>query len=231
MKESQPLVRLFLKGFILFLSITALFAIVAVLGWELDDLQIKLLLTSLSVSAGCVCGMACAAALSRPNLRPAGLAGIGATALAVVAVDIGMWIELDLDPYWKVAVTLVIASIAIAHSLLLQLPRLLPPYRWVQLTSTTLIALLSLLILVAIWIEIDADLYFRVVTAVSILVVLFTAVIPILMRMSKDALRSGEIGEEWKPLEVLSRRQGSERIIRLEGKDYRLVELNKEQPE
>lgn len=53
--------RLLLKIFIGFLSLTALVAILSVLSHKFGETQLKVLLTTLSITAGSICAMSCAA--------------------------------------------------------------------------------------------------------------------------------------------------------------------------
>ncbi len=171
--------------FIGFLTITAVLAIVAVLSGEFGDFQVKTLVTTFSISVASICSMACAAYMERRKNKPLGFSGIGISVAAAAVVIAGIWLEMEEDEYWKTAGSLVVFAIGSAHALLLLIPKLPARYQWTQVASTVSIVILGLQIAAAIWGEIDDEGYYRILAAVSIVVVLFTLLIPILMRMGK----------------------------------------------
>src|SRR5262245_58181132 len=152
---------LLLKVFIGFLSLTALVAIVSVLSGKFGETQIKVLVTTCSISAASICTMSCAAFLERKKAKWAGGTGILMAGIAAVMVIIGVWSEISDDNYWRITGTLIVVSICFAHGCLLGLPNLVARYRWTQITSTILITLLALQILVAIWGKISDEGFYR----------------------------------------------------------------------
>jgi VIT1/CCC1 family predicted Fe2+/Mn2+ transporter len=94
-----------------------------------------------------------------------------------------MWPEIDSEEYWKTTITFFVFAIAFAHVFLLVLPQLDNKQKWVQLASSISIGILALLIVVAVWGEIDAEDYYRLLAVVAIIVGLETLVVPILMKL------------------------------------------------
>jgi len=175
--------RQLLKTFICFLALTALIAIASVLTGEFGEIQAKILGTSFTISAASICSMACAAFIEKKKLARLGLSGIGMSVVAAILVIIGMWAEIDAEFYLKTMATCIVGAVASAHACLLVLPSLQQRHRWIQTTSVGSIAVLSLLILIALWAEIDANAYFRLLAVVAILVGLETLVIPLLLKL------------------------------------------------
>jgi hypothetical protein len=209
-----------LKIFIGFLGLTALVAILSVLSGEFGELQVKILATCFTISAASICSMACAAFIEKKKRTALGLSGISLAISATVLVIFGIWPDIESEAYWKATTTCAVFAIAFAHAFLLTLPRLDTRQQWVQLASSVSIGVLALLIIVAVWAEIDEEGYYRLLTVVSILVGLETLVIPILMKLRKGMDQTGE------PL-ILERIEG-ERYMDASGKVYLVREINAE---
>ncbi len=174
-----------LKLFIAFLGITALVAIVCVLGGEFGELEVKILLTSLTISAASICAMSCAAFMGKRKLVELGFVGIGLAMVSAALVILGMWSEISAAGFWKTTITCIVLAVGLAHVLLLLMPELDASQRWVQPVVALAIAVLALQIIVAVVAEIDEESYYQFLAAVAILVGLGTLVIPILMRLRK----------------------------------------------
>jgi hypothetical protein len=177
--------KLSLQVFIGFLALTAAIAIVSVLSGSFGDFQIKVLVTTFSISAAAICSMACAAFVERRRGRLLGLSGIAASVGGALLVIIGVWAEVDGDEYWKTTVTVTVVAVGLAHAFLLALPHLAASHRWVQAAAAVAIGVLSLMIVLAVWGEIEEEDYYRFLAAVSIVVVLLTLTIPILMKLGR----------------------------------------------
>lgn len=158
-------------------------AIVSLLTGEFGGTQIKILLTTLTISGASICGMACAAFIEkRGNVSPGG-AGIACAFAAAVLSTYGMWSEVNSETYWKATVSLIVAAAAFAYCLLLFIPTLVPSYRWCQTGASLFISLLALQIIVAVWGEIDDANYYRLLGVVTVLGVLLTLMVPIGARL------------------------------------------------
>jgi hypothetical protein len=190
--EIERLRKTFLWLFVGFLGLTALVAIVTVLIGEFDELDGKILGTTFTLSAASICAMSCAAFIEKRKVVSLGIAGIGAAALAAAMVIIGMWAEIGEEIYLKSLGTMIVLAVGFAHTFLLVLPDLVKQHRWAQPVAMLLIFILGLQILFAIWIEPDADLYFKILTVFAILVGLMTLMIPILLKIGKGG---GSVGE------------------------------------
>ncbi len=177
--------RVFLKLFIGFLSLTAAIAILSVLSGDFGEFQLKVLVTTFSISAASICSMSCAAFMEKKKKKELGILGILFAAIATALVVGSLWWEINEAVYWKVTISFIVFAVAFAHAFLLVLPDLDPGHRWTQKASGVCIGVLALQIVSAIWGEIDHEGYFRLIAVVSIVVVLLTLVIPILMKIRK----------------------------------------------
>ena len=185
--NQSALKRFALRSFLLFLAFTALVAIISVLTGSFGEVQLRILLTSLTISTASICAMSCAAFIERKDRTILGTAGIICSVAAALVIIFGIWFEPSEDTFWKLSITLVVAAAAFAHTFLLILPLLDMNYRWTQQVSTASILLLSFLVVFAVWLEIDATWYYRLLAVVAIVVGLVTLAIPILVKLGGRA--------------------------------------------
>jgi hypothetical protein len=172
-----------LKFFIGFLGVTALIAIISVISKEMGELQLKIIATSFTISAASICTMSCAAFIEKKKLLQLGLSGILLTIISGILVIVGLWAQMDSDSYWHSTYSLIV--IALAHAFLLSLPNL-GEKQAVQGFSFFSIGALALLIIIAIWGRIEETGYYQFLSVVAIIVALFTLIIPILLKLSKE---------------------------------------------
>ena len=175
--------KIFLRGFIGFLVLTAIVAIVAVFNESFGETQKRILATTFTISIASICAMACAAFIERRGLITLGMAGITCSALGGALLLLGIWNILESEISFKVTATLITMSVAFAHSFLLALPELGKRHFWVQVVTAITIGLLAIQIIAAVWIEIENIIYYQSLIVVAILVGLETLVIPILLKL------------------------------------------------
>lgn len=185
--------KLCLVSLIGFLTLSALIAVVSLLSGKLDDTQIKVILTTLCISGTSICAMSCSAFIEKRGMPVIGSGGIILVALAAIMVISGIWLEIGKEEYWKVAFTLVAIAVAISHALLLHIPSLKSGFKWIQTALAISVSILALQIIFAVWIEIDDEWYYRLIGVVGVIVVLFTLIVPICLRLSQSV--SSEIAE------------------------------------
>ncbi len=209
--------RASLKVFIAFLGLTALFAIISVLAGEFGELQWKVLATTLTISAASICAMSCAAFIEKKKFTQLGIAGILLSVSAAILLIGGMWPEIDSEVYWKTTATFGVFAVAFAHAFLLFLPELDERQKWIQPVSSVSLGILAFQIVIAVWAEIGAEEYYRLLAAVAIIVGLETLVVPILIKLRR---RDGRTSDKL----VLERIEGD--VYRdPSGRKYQLKEI------
>jgi hypothetical protein len=184
--DARALRRTFLWLFIAFLGLSALVAIVAVLGGNFGDLQARICASSATISAASVCALACAAFRERERGRTLGSVGIALAGSAAVAILLMIWSDGGKWP-WRVTIILAVWAAATAHAELLWLPRLRANHRWTQRALVGAIGVLSLLLTVAVLTDADNEVMIRLMVVVAILVALLTLVVPILAKIGSVA--------------------------------------------
>ncbi len=182
--RSLPMKTLALRTLIGSIALSALVGIYILLVGNMGDLEVRVLLTSLSISALSILAMACGVAYERGRLAPLPLVGAATSGLSFVLFMIGIWGESEAETLWKSAVTTLLIGAASAHTCLLSLAALAPRFRWSRglgaFCAFALAALLSLMI----WAELDNQGLFRTVGVLAIGLGAVTIAVPVLHRMS-----------------------------------------------
>jgi hypothetical protein len=182
-----------LRIFLAFLSVTALVAIaILASGREFGDTEVKILTTSLTISAASICALSCAAFLEKRGSLGIGMTGVLLAAATAVLVIVAIW-QSDLQQtYVKTTMSCAVLAIGFAHGCLLALADLERRFRWVQFVAAASIVVLAALIVLAVWGSFDDEPFWRFVAVVAVLVALETLAIPILTRLRKGDVRSLE---------------------------------------
>ena len=181
----------FLRAFVGFLGLTAFIAIVSVLSGEFGELQVKILVTSFTVSAASICSMSCAAFIEKQKQQELGFSGILLSVVAAVLLILLIWLEFGNEWYFKITFTVAVCAVAFAHAFLLVLPDLENKHTWIQKAAAISIAVLGSQIIVAIWAEIDHEAYIRALAVVAIIVVLETLLVPLFMKLKTNKKSTG----------------------------------------
>lgn len=186
--QRAPIKRLALRAFIGSIVVSALLGIGALLSGEFGELALKVLFSSLCVSAASLCAMGGAALLESRGARLPSVPAMWLSAIGLGLVLVGIWGEVDGEYFWKTSVTLVVFAVACAHVSLLLMARLAPRFAWLRPTTWGLIFALAAYGSALLWGEADGEGFFRLLGVLSILVAALTLATPVLHRMSRDDL-------------------------------------------
>lgn len=190
--------KLFLKGFLGFLILTALLAIYSILTDSFGETQAKILGTSSIISVASILAMACAAFLERKRIKWLGFAGIAAAVIAALLSITVIWMEIQDRDFIRVIITFVVAAVGMAHAFLLVLPKLDANQEWVQKASSSVIGTLCTMLIILVWGDFNSEWYARILGVLGILTGLVTLVVPLMMRLRKEngsALRTLSLTE------------------------------------
>jgi hypothetical protein len=174
--------RVLLRLFIIFLCLSAGVAIIAIMGGGFGEIQLKIIFSTLAIAAANICGMSCAACIQTRGPNAHGVAGIVCSMAAAVMVLAGIWCEVSFAAFWRIAMTLIVLSVALAHSCALRVPQLRPQYRWIQTAGIVCAAVLATFVLAMIWADVEGETLSRSMAVIAILGVLFSLIVPILSR-------------------------------------------------
>ena len=110
--------------------VSALLGIAALLSGEFGELQLKVLLTSLTVTAGSICVLACATRMRKKGLGPLPMFGVVVSILAATTCVTAIWTEAGGELVWKSVWSLWVLAGSTAHVCLLSLATLSPRFAW-----------------------------------------------------------------------------------------------------
>ena len=163
-----------------------------VLGGTWNWFEVRVILTTLTIAAASLCGLACELSKTPLGLNLLPKFGLVVTGLAAVMLLIGIWADINGDMYWKLTTCTCIFSVATVHVSLLSIAKLGRSFQWVYTVACQIIFGLAALLVIIILAEIESDTAWRLVAALSIVVAAITLVIPILHRIGKMEAPPGE---------------------------------------
>ncbi|HBR56745.1 MAG TPA: hypothetical protein DEA22_04645 [Blastocatellia bacterium] len=192
MKVPDPR-RLFLYLLISSVAISAAAGIFIVLFGDFGDFEIKVLLTTLTVSVTSILGLACGASLEARRARLLPMAGISFAVLAAILWITMIWYSPPRPADWfpKSTVTATLLAAACSHLSLLYMARLERKFLWSRYAVTAAIWGLVAFLLYMLWLEpsISEDLSGRIIGVTSIAIAALTVITPVFHKLS------GRLGE------------------------------------
>lgn len=180
MNRYDRLRRRSLYSFIVFLGLSALLAVWAVLSGQFGWFELRVLLTTLTISVTSIDCMGCAVYLEQRGTHWMPLAGMVLAIVAGLLVIAGAWADIGTVPYWKSTAVAGTFAVACTHASLLALASLPRQQAWLQEIARTAIFSTAALVSVAILQEIGEINYYKLVSVIAIAVALSTLVIPLL---------------------------------------------------
>ncbi|WP_438464177.1 hypothetical protein [Marinomonas sp. PE14-40] len=223
-----------LKVAIGFLILAALFSIWTVLLGEFGDFEIRVLLTTVSISIASMCAMACGAHIEKTQIKLAGGIGIFSSMVSLILTLLLIWLEIRDSTIWRLSLSSMVVTFALAHTLLLNLPPLIEKRFWLRYLAGLSITIMSLLILTLIWNdEMVTEGYFRLMITLAIIVALVSLLIPIFSKLDKKAEHKLESALQNSPKSKVAQKTLELKLTQIEddiyadenGKEYRLIEL------
>ncbi len=188
--------RIFLVSLIGSLSVSALIGIMIFLVGDFDELQVRVLLTTLMFGLYSLTGLCSATLYEKGRYQTYAAAAIGTSVAAFVLGLISIWGSDPGEGLLKLTLASLVAAVGMAHAaLLLRIAPKNPAVRWsLTLTNACIAIVAAMLILLILDTEIgEADSYFRLLGVFAILDVLGTVVTPLLQKFGSAAdLPSGD---------------------------------------
>ncbi|MGV3482857.1 MAG: hypothetical protein ACO1RT_00415 [Planctomycetaceae bacterium] len=187
-KLTKPLLYALIGSVLLGAALAIFFVLRGTWNW----FEIRVILTTLTIAAASLCGLACELSKTPLGLNLLPKFGLVVTAIGAVMLLIGIWADISGDMYWKLTTCVCIFSVATVHVSLLSIAKLGRRFRWVYTVACQIIFGLAIMLAIIILAEIDSDTAWRLVAALSIVVAAITLVIPILHRIGKLEAPPGE---------------------------------------
>jgi hypothetical protein len=188
MSSSMSPKRIALWFLICSVAISAILGIIIVLAGTFSDLQIRIILTTLTISAASICALASGALWEKRHARFLSSLGAILAALAAVLVIVGIWTEAESAKFWRFATSVSLLAVATAHVCLLALARLAARFAWTRIAASIAAYTLAGLFIYIIYFTPKGDAGVRIIGAISIIVAALTILTPILHRLSRGDL-------------------------------------------
>lgn len=180
--------RAALLVFVASVVINAAMGIAALFMGDFGDTQGKILLTSLSVSGASLIALAALPAWERRSLGYAPLAGGAASVVGFILFIVAIWTEFDIEPVWKLAVTFIVVAVTVGYASLLSLFRLPSRFNFALPAAYGLASALALLVVAAMWAELEGDAFGRTAGVLAILLAAATVTVPVVYRAGRGEL-------------------------------------------
>lgn len=178
------------------ITASALVGIYILLVGDFGDLEERVLVTALSVSALSILAMACGAAFERSRLGLLPPLGALVSVVSFTLFMINIWSNSNWRPLWNMALSLALLACAAALTCLLSLATLARRFRWTRLLGLISAFLLAAMLVFLVWADVDSEMVWRIVGVLAILVGAVTIGVPVLHRMSVSPARSDSLRQE-----------------------------------
>jgi hypothetical protein len=167
---------------------SAALGIIIVLAGTFSELQIRIILTTLTISAASICALASGALWEskRKMLLPS--AGVILATLTAILVVFGIWTEAGSEEFWKFTVSVGLVAVATAHACLLALANLARRFVWARVVAFVAVYFLAVCFVYIIYFTPKGDTGVRIVGATAIIVAALTILTPIFHRLSRGNL-------------------------------------------
>ena len=197
--------RLFLYLLIGSVGVSALIGIGVLLVGNFGSLEVRILMSTLTVTVLSILGLVCGAYLESGRGKYLPISGIILSIVSALMCFLIIWDVLDdSEPFIKTFLTCVLLATACSHLSLLSLARLDRRFSWTRITAAVCVVLLCAIFLYILWFEPigGSDLIYRVLGVLGILLASITIVTPILHKLSSTDSDVGKIEREIEQLRI-----------------------------
>lgn len=190
-QRSDPdisLKKMFLFALIGSVSLSALLGIASILFGDFGDFEVRVLLTSLTISAASLCGLSCGAAFEAKRSTGMSCSGMALAVVSALLICVGIWGKFHSEDYWRFTATVAGFAVACGHMCLLLMARLAAKFEWATWAAYACVFGVALIWSIIMWGEIDDDPIIRIFAVAAILDAAITILIPIFHRLSQGDL-------------------------------------------
>jgi hypothetical protein len=183
--------KAFLYTLIFSVVLSSILGVIAILGGTGKWFELKILLTTLTISGASICGLACGALLETRRGFNLPLAGIIFALLGGILFIFAIWAEPKSEDFWKVAASILTLAVAFAHLSLLSMARLDEKFRWAVYANYIFVMGVASLIISMIIGEPEGDVFWRLLAIGAIGTAAMTVLTPVFHWLSKNKNEEG----------------------------------------
>jgi len=197
--DSINIRRIFLYTLIASVVLSAVIGIGVVLFGDFGQTEIRVLMTTLTVTMTSILGLACGAYFETGRSRMLPTAGIIFSLAAAVMSFLIIWDVLDdSETFIKSFVSVTVLAAACSHLSLLLLARLDRRFAWSRSASFTCVGLLTAVLLFITWLRepVSDETTARILGVLSILVASLTVMTPVFHKLSNTETNVDAIDDE-----------------------------------
>ncbi len=189
-----------LGSLIVALSLSALIGIYIFVAGDFGEMEIRTLITTLSLSFFSITSLSCTVVLERRRVVWLAVPGLVLSGIGLVWSLVMIWTEWDTEFAGKTMVVLVLLAASFAQSCLLAMAPLKGRMRWVFFATVACVFALAGLLSTMLIFELDDEFFMRLVGVLGILDTAGTLSVPILFRLGgkapTEARRPAQPGEQ-----------------------------------
>ncbi len=181
--------RVFLYLLITSVSVSALIGIGVLLFGDFGNFEVRVMMTTLTITAASILGLASGAYLETGRGRIMPLAGIVLAIFAALLTFLIIWNVADeSEIFIKVTATATLLALSFSHLSQLSLARLDYRFAWSRAAAFIFVGILDAILLFIMWFEPESgsDLTARIIGILSILIAAVTVVTPVFHKLSHD---------------------------------------------
>lgn len=198
--------------------LSAALGIIAILSGNFGELEIKIVLTTVTISAASICALADAALWESRKSKALPLLGLALTLLAAAMIICCIWLE-TAERFVRLTIDVSVLAVATSHLCLLSLAKLSRHFAWARVAAFFIIYSLAVLIIVVTETDNDGTKMIQAIGVNSILVAAISIVIPVFHRLSAagSTAERGKVSAEETELKkrVLCPNCGTEQLTEL----------------
>lgn len=171
------------------MSISAIVAIGVLLFGSFGSIEVRVLMTTLTITGASILGLASGAYFELGRRRVMPLAGIVLSVAAALMTFLIIWNVADeSETFIKATATVTLLALSCSHLSLLSLATLDPRFRWTRVLAFVTVWTLSGILLWLMWFEPEgwSDIIARIIGVLSILIAAVTVTTPVFHRLSSD---------------------------------------------
>lgn len=191
--------RIFLYTLIASTALSAVIGIGVILFGDFGNFEVRVLMTTLTVTAASILGLACGAYFESGRNKILPISGIALAIAAAVMTFFIIWnVTNESEVYIKCTATVTLLALSCAHLSLISLARLDRRFAWSRIAAFIFIGVLDAILLFLMWFEPEgtSDMVSRTIGILSILIASVTVITPVFHKLSAGGFAIADIDAE-----------------------------------